>query len=114
GVRPVAGRLLMPTDDIRGCAAPPAVISYAFWQAQYGGSPLAIGRTLTLDGHAYDIVGVTPPEFSGVEVGRAYDVAVPLCAEPLSRGGRSALDRKDAWMLGVIVRPKRGWPLARP
>ena len=47
-----------------------------------------LGRTLTLDGHAYDIVGVTPPGFFGVEVGRAFDVAVPLCAEPLTRGAR--------------------------
>src|SRR5262249_12693497 len=93
GVRPGAGRLLTPADDRRGCAPPAAVISYAFWQSEYGGSPSAVGRTLMLDGHPYDIVGVTPPEFQGVEVGRAYDVVVPLCAEPLTRGTRSALDR---------------------
>ncbi len=32
----------------------------------------------------YDIVGVTPASFFGVEVGRTFDVAVPLCAEPLT------------------------------
>ena len=65
------------------------MLSYGFWQREYGGSPSAIGRTITLDGHAFDIVGVTPASFFGVEVGRAFDVAVPLCAEPFSRGARS-------------------------
>jgi putative ABC transport system permease protein len=111
GVRPVAGRLFTEADDRPGCASPPAVISYAFWQSEYGGSPSAIGRALTLDGHPYDIVGVTPPAFFGVEVGRAFDVAVPLCAERLTRGSRSALDRKDAWWLGAIGRLKPGWSL---
>ena len=86
-------------DDRRGCAAPPAVLSYGFWQREYGGSPSAIGRTLTLDGHSFDIVGVTPPQFFGVEVGRAFDVAVPLCAEPFSRGAHSGLDKPDVWFL---------------
>jgi predicted permease len=112
-VRAVMGRVLTPDDDRRGCAAPPAVISYGFWQRDYGGSPSALGRKLTLDGHAYDIVGVTPPAFFGAEVGRAYDVAVPLCAEPFSRGARSMLDRKDAWLVAVMGRLKPGWTIER-
>jgi hypothetical protein len=112
-VRPVLGRGLTAADDRRGCPAPPAVISYGFWQREYGGSPSVLGRTLTLDGHAYDIVGVTPPGFFGVEVGRAFDVAVPLCAEPYTRGARTVLDRKDAWFLGAIGRLKPGWSLER-
>jgi predicted permease len=108
-VRPVLGRTLTAADDRRGCAAPPAVISYGFWQREYGGLPTALGRTLTLDGHAYDIVGVTPPAFFGVEVGRTFDVALPLCAEPYARGARTVLDRTDAWFLGVIGRLKPDW-----
>ena len=107
------GRVLTAADDRRGCPAPPAVISYGFWQREYGGSPSVLGRSLTLDGHAYDIVGVTPPGFFGVEVGRAFEVAVPLCAEPLTRGAGSALDRKDAWVLGAIGRLKPGWSIER-
>jgi hypothetical protein len=103
-VRPVIGRVLTADDDRRGCASPPAVISYGFWQRAYGGSPSALGRSLTLDGHAYDIVGVTPAPFFGVEVGSSYDVAVPLCAEPLTRGAQSVLDRRDGWFLAAIGR----------
>ncbi len=112
-VRPSAGRVLSPADDQRGCASPPAVISYGFWQREYGGSLSAVGQALILDGARYDIVGVTPPDFLGVEVGRAYDLAVPLCAEPLARGARSALDRKDAWFLGAIGRMKEGWTIEK-
>jgi putative ABC transport system permease protein len=112
-VRPLLGRVLTTADDRRGCAAPPAVISYGFWQREYGGNASALGRTLNLDGHAYDIVGVTPPGFFGPEVGRAFDVAVPLCAEPLTRGARTALDRNDAWFLGAIGRLKPGWSLEK-
>jgi predicted permease len=113
GVPALAGRVLAPADDRRGCAAPPAVISYGFWQREYAGSPAAIGRSLMLDGHSFDIVGVTPPSFFGVEVGRAFDVAVPLCAEALSRGERSALDKTDVWFLAAFGRLKPGWTVER-
>src|SRR5579872_3995234 len=109
GVRAVIGRTLTAADDRRGCAAPPAVISYGFWQREFGGDPSALGRSLTLDGHPYEIVGVTPAAFFGVEVGRTFDVAVPLCAEPFTMGAGSWLDRKDAWFLGAIGRLKPGW-----
>ena len=85
------------------------MIGYGFWQREFGGSPSAIGRSLQLDGHAFDIVGVTPPSFFGVEVGRAFDVVVPLCAEPLSRGARTALDAPDTWFLSVFGRLKGDW-----
>ena len=96
-VRPFAGRLLTTADDQRGCTAPPAVISYGFWQREYGGSLSALGGSLMLDAHPYDIVGVTPPAFFDVEVGRAFDVAVPLCAEPLTRQWRSARPAPRSW-----------------
>jgi predicted permease len=112
-VHPIVGRLLAESDDRRGCASPPVVLSYGFWQSEYGGSPAVLERPIVLDGHAFDIVGVTPPEFFGVEVGHTFDVAVPLCAEPFSRGTRSNLDRKDAWFLAAIGRLKPGWSVER-
>jgi putative ABC transport system permease protein len=112
GVRPLIGRLLTASDDRRGCAAPPAVISYGFWQQEYAGSLSVLGQTLTLDRHPYEIVGVTPADFFGVEVGHTFDVAVPLCAEPYSNP-LSNLDRKDNWFLAAIGRLKPGWSSTR-
>jgi putative ABC transport system permease protein len=108
GVPALAGRVLTASDDRRGCTAPAAVLGYGFWQREYAGNPSVVGRSIMLDGHSYDIVGVTPASFFGVEVGRAFDVAVPLCAEPLTRGPRTVLDRKDAWFLAAMGRLKPG------
>jgi putative ABC transport system permease protein len=113
GVPAVLGRVLTAADDRRGCAAPPAVISYGFWQREYAGNPAAIGRALMLNGHSYDIVGVTPPSFFGVEVGRAFEVAIPLCAEPLTLGERSGLDKPDVWFLAAFGRLKPDWTVGR-
>jgi hypothetical protein len=50
GVAPVLGRVFTSADDRRGCASPGAVISYTFWQKEFGGDPSAVGRSLTLEG----------------------------------------------------------------
>jgi putative ABC transport system permease protein len=112
GVGPLVGRLFTPEDDRRGCAAPPFVASYGFWQRELGGDPAAIGRTMIFERHAYQLIGVTPPQFFGLEVGRAFDVALPICSEPLTRV-ESALDRRDAWFLAAFGRLKPGWTLER-
>src|SRR5262249_46564595 len=105
GVTPLVGRLLGPEDNTRGCSAPSAVGSYGVWQRELGGEASAIGRTLTLERQTYQVVGVTPPQFFGVEVGRMFDVAVPLCSEPLIRAP-SGLERRDVWFLGLFGRLK--------
>jgi predicted permease len=109
GVGPAAGRLLSDADDRRGCA-PRAVVSHAFWQSELGGRP-AVGTTLSLDGHAVEIVGVSAAGFSGVEVGRPFDIAVPICAEPALTGGGGRLDDGTTWWLGVMGRLEPGWTL---
>jgi putative ABC transport system permease protein len=111
GVRPLVGRLLTPADDVRGCSAPPVVLGYGFWQREFGGNMSVIGRPLRLDGINYDVVGVTPQKFFGPEVGRAFDVAVPLCSEPLTRNAndQSWLEKSDVWFLGLFARLKPGW-----
>ncbi len=73
------GRLFTPAVDQRGCGLPGAVVSYAFWQREFGGDPSIIGREISLDYQPAEIVGVTAAGFTGLEVGRSCDVAVPLC-----------------------------------
>ena len=107
GVRAAAGRLLGPSDDVKGCA-PAIVLGHAFWKRQYAGDPSAVGRSLLLDGHRFDIVGVASPEFYGVDVGHAFDVAIPVCAEPIVRGANTGLDKSDIWFLAGIGRLEPG------
>ena len=78
GVKPALGRLLSPADDRPGCASPGVVISYSFWQHEYAGDPAVIGRVLAINRQPFQIIGVTPAGFYGVEMGRYFDVAVPL------------------------------------
>jgi putative ABC transport system permease protein len=106
-VRPAAGRLLSPLDDTRGCPAL-AVLSYGFWRAQYGGAPTAVGSTISLDSHPFQIIGVSSPGFYGVEVGNKFDVAVPICSVAVFDGKQSRLDHRSWWWLSVIGRIKPG------
>jgi predicted permease len=113
GVTPVLGRVFTAADDQRGCAAPGAVISYAFWQREFAGDPSVVGRSLTLEGHSFPVIGVTPASFFGVEVGSRFDVAIPLCSEPAVRGGPSSLDQRHEWWLAAIGRLKPGWSITQ-
>ncbi len=113
GVRPLLGRLISDEDDIPGCGSSGAVISYPFWQREFGGDSQVLGKKLSLDGRSVQVMGVTPPEFFGVEVGRNFDVAVPLCAEPLINGENSHTAKRHHWWLAVIGRLKPGWTVER-
>ena len=113
GVSAAAGRLLEPADDERGCAAGAVDISYSFWQREFGGNPAAVGRTLSIAGIPFQIAGVTQADFYGVQVGRGFDVALPLCAEPLLTGEDAAYTDPMGWWLAAIGRLKPGWTLER-
>src|SRR5450759_5707595 len=104
GVQPWIGRTFTAEDDRTGCGTPGAVVSYAFWQRELGGEPGALGRELSLDGRRFPVIGVTPPEFFGVEVGSRFAVAVPLCSDLRDRA-RS----RTAWWLSAMGRLKPGW-----
>ncbi|HTS13073.1 MAG TPA: ABC transporter permease [Candidatus Limnocylindrales bacterium] len=107
GVRPAAGRLLAPSDDKRGCQGA-AVLSYGFWQEHFGGAPSAVGGTLPIEGHPFQIVGISAPGFFGTEVGQTFDVALPICAEAVLQGKNSSLDQKANWWFHVMARSKAG------
>ncbi len=113
GVEPALGRLLTPADDRPNCNSTGAVISHSFWKHQYAGENSVIGRTLTISRHPFQIIGVTPPDFYGVEVGRYFDIAVPLCAEPIIVGEDSQLRQATGWWLTAMGRLKPGWTLDR-
>jgi len=71
GVTPAAGRLLVPSDDYRGCP-PVAVLSYGFWREHFGGAANAVGSMLSFNRHVFDVIGVSASGFHGVEVGSKY------------------------------------------
>ncbi|MBV9405636.1 MAG: ABC transporter permease, partial [Acidobacteriaceae bacterium] len=111
GVSPILGRTFSSQDDAEP-GNPNAVISYAFWQREFGGDPSILGRKLSLDGYAVPVIGITPPGFFGVEVGDSYDVAVPLCSDRLI-SERSRIPLRTGWWLSVMGRLKPGWTVGQ-
>ncbi len=108
-VQPVLGRLIAESDDFRGCGVRGAVISNAFWQREFGGRSNVVGSKLSLDGHPFEILGVTPPSFYGLEVGRNFDIALPLCSEPVLHGEGAWTANSTTWWLAAIGRLNAGW-----
>jgi predicted permease len=89
GLRPAAGRLLDEGDDRIPMGHPVAVLSYTYWQRRFGGDSSAVGRTISLAGQPFTIVGVAPAEFFGVEVGVSPALFLPVMMQPalLPSGG---------------------------
>ncbi|HKT48105.1 MAG TPA: ABC transporter permease [Candidatus Acidoferrales bacterium] len=108
-MRPELGRLFTKSDDYKGCGVQGAVISQGFWYREFGGRADAIGKTVSLDGQPFQIIGVTPASFSGLEPGFYFDVAVPLCSEPAVHGDQPYTADATTWWLAVTGRLKPGW-----
>src|SRR5205085_3591760 len=62
GVRPLLGRVISSAEDVAG-GERVVVLSYAFWQRQFGGDAGVIGRGLPLSGNSYAVIGVLPADF---------------------------------------------------
>jgi predicted permease len=118
GVPAILGRTITPANDIRSGTGidnrQVAVISYGFWQRHYGGAADVIGKPIELDRVPFTIIGVSAAEFSGLDQGTAYEVAIPLASEPLMRGAaESAMDQRQWWWMRVMARLKPGDTIER-
>ena len=82
GVQPALGRLISPEDDRAPGRQPVAVIGDGLWKSRFQGSPMAVGSKLQFGGQVFDIVGVAPPQFFGVEVGKVVEVWTPISMAP--------------------------------
>jgi predicted permease len=105
GVKPVIGRRFLPEEDQAG-AAPVVLISGGFWDRKFGSSPEALGKSLTLNGTAYTIVGVIPVDFHYFH---RSDVYVPIGQwnEPIFR------DRRVRMGMDAVGRLKPGITFAQ-
>jgi predicted permease len=106
GVPALRGRVFTAEDDRRGGGAsgPVAVISYAFWKEHFAGDPGVIGRILHLNRHPFQIVGVTPEWFHGLDLDRRYGVAIPIACDPIMHADGSWLDARSIWWLTILGR----------
>ena len=75
GTEALQGRLFIPDDEQAGHPAV-AVVSHNLWQRRFGSDPQFVGKTVTLDGRNYSVIGITPPGFQ-------YPEKVELWLPPL-------------------------------
>src|SRR5262245_23596964 len=78
GVNAILGRTLLPEDDRAAGEHPVCVISYNYWQRRFAGASDVVGKTIHLSNAPFTIIGVTPSEFFGLEIGNSMDISVPL------------------------------------
>jgi predicted permease len=99
GVTPSLGRGFRPEEGSVPGRDPVAVISDALWRRTFSADPRAIGRTVSLNGQAFTIIGVTPPAFHGSSAALRLDVFVPMTMQPAVMSGADRLaQRGNSWM----------------
>jgi predicted permease len=106
GLAPYLGRLLTPDDDRAG--NPVAVISYGFWQSRFGAEAAIVGKTVALNSVPVTIVGVTPPRFFGVTVGRSSDLTLPMRFRDRLYAGSGWWDQPFITWLQIVARLRPG------
>jgi predicted permease len=99
GVSPAQGRLLMIDDDQVPGSSPVVVLSYDFWQHQFGGAQDIVGRKVLVNQYPMTVVGVAAPTFHGIDVGEVPSVWIPavMSAQAIP-GFETMLDRRTRWM----------------
>lgn len=111
GVAALYGRTLTADDAKEDASAPPAVLSYGFWQRRFAGDARVVGRAITLRGHKFVVVGVMPRTFNGIAADTTPDIRIPVRAFPLLRF-EGAL-RFNGIALEIAARLKPGVTLAQ-
>lgn len=106
GVRPILGRLFRPEDDQPG-AAPVAILSGGFWSRKFGSSPNIIGKSITLSGASYSVIGVIPASFTFYSQHRDVYTPIGQWNDPTFR------DRRLAYSSGIVGRLRPGMTLAQ-
>lgn len=110
GVQPEAGRLFRPEEHAVPRGSHVIVLSHSFWQSRYGGDRSVVGRTIEIDHVPYEVVGVAPRGFTGVDP-RAVDAWAPASAVAADMAGDEWHVERNMFWLSLIARlpPGASW-----
>ncbi len=108
GVNALIGRTFTDEEVRKEGGAPVMVISYGYWERQFGRNPAVIGRKLTINGSSFTVIGVTPKEFLGDIVGAPTDIWLPITMQAVANPGRDYLRQRDVCWLSLMGRLKPG------
>jgi predicted permease len=109
GVGPARGRLLSQADDTAPGANPVAVLSYHYWMTHLGADPSVVGKTVALNSHSFEVIGVGPEDFQSAVWGQTPDLFVPMSMldTVIPGKGKRLTDHTDRWM-NVLGRLREG------
>lgn len=115
GIHAAQGRTFLPEEDSTPGGHAVVVLSHGLWQRRFGADPGVLGRTLSLNGHPFTVIGVAPREFRGTNGLSASDFWVPLMVheQALRRRIRPFFEQRRATLLGVIGRLAPGITFAK-
>ncbi|MGA9055679.1 MAG: ABC transporter permease [Terriglobia bacterium] len=112
GVKPLLGRLLLPSEGEKPGEELLVVLGYSFWQKRFGGDAAIVGKRVLVNGQPATIIGVTPKEFHGTLFAFDMDGYLSLNALPLVQdSSRFWTDRRDRGLM-VLGRLKPGVSMA--
>jgi len=110
GITPVVGRLIQPQDD-RAAAPPVVVLNGGFWRRYFHADPAVVGTTVTINDRAFEVIGVAPAGYRGLDfsiVDRPAIFWVPLSTSPVPADERANSDDRDRHRLFVRGRLQPG------
>ncbi|MGW8266099.1 MAG: ABC transporter permease [Longimicrobiales bacterium] len=114
GVTPVLGRPFIPDEESVGPGAHPVVIlGYGFWQNRFGSDPNVLGRTVLMNGHTWEVVGVAPPEFKGPVNFASVPMYVPLMMQLEIQPGFNRIEARGNNMMTAVGRLRDGQTVER-
>jgi predicted permease len=102
GIRPAAGRLLTPQDDITPGGHPVAVLSYSDWQRRFAGDPSVVGKQVAINNTPITVIGVAPEGFIGSFFGVATAAWVPMAMQKEMMGGDRMNQRGNGWFQSIV------------
>lgn len=107
GVGPALGRVLTQQDDVVKNGAPVVVLSFNYWKTHFGSNPSIVNQTISINGHPYQVVGVSKPGFESALWGSPADIFVPMTMKPQLTPGWDDLDNRRSRWLNIIGRLKQ-------
>lgn len=108
GIHPVMGRSFTPEEDKTPGSHPVAVMSYGCWQRRFGADPDVVGRSVSLNGRSFTVIGIAPKGFNGTEVAYAPELFVPMMMAHEIEPGSEWMDNRDSDNIFVVGRLKDG------
>ena len=110
-LKPAVGRLFLPSEgEVLGQDAE-VVLSYDYWKQKFNGDPGVVGRAVTIDGHAFTVIGVAPQGFNGIQSFLNVAAYMPLSEIGISGTPDSVVEDWQTRILLVTGRLRPGQSL---